>query len=197
MEQDHIEWENYKYRMTIRLARPHDAPAILAIYAPIVLDTPTSFEYEPPTSDEMANRIAKTIERYAWIVAERDGDILGYAYGGVHRARPAYQWNVETSVYVAESARGQGVGRRLYEALLDICRKQGFRQALAGITLPNPGSVALHEAVGFRHFATFPTMGYKFGAWHDVGWWHLYLSDETDLAEPRWFPCLDLAELAI
>lgn len=183
--------------MGIRLAHPDDAPAILAIYAPIVLDTPTSFEYEPPTSDEMANRIAKTIERYAWIVAERDGGILGYAYGGVHRARPAYQWNVETSVYVAESARGHGVGRRLYETLLDICRKQGFRQALAGITLPNPGSVALHEAVGFRHFATFPAMGYKFGEWHDVGWWRLNLSDEPHPPEPRWLPSLSPRDLEL
>lgn len=181
--------------MRVRLAQPLDAPSILEIYAPIVTSTPTSFELETPTVEEMANRMRGVLARYPWLVVERESQILGYAYGTVHRARPAYQWSVETSVYVDETARGQGVGRLIYQTLLSICRRQGFRQALAGIALPNPGSVALHEAVGFKHFATFPTMGFKFGQWHDVGWWRLELNDEPCPSEPRWLSGIDPSEI--
>lgn len=99
------------------------------------------------------------------------GEVQGYAYAGRHRERAAYQWAVDTSVYVRADARGRGVGRALYAALFDQLVALGYFQAFAGIALPNAGSVALHESVGFAPLGVYRNVGYKFGAWHDVGWW--------------------------
>ena len=159
----------------IRLARAEDAKAVQAIYASIVRDTAISFEVEPPSVDEMAGRIETTLARFPWLVHERDGDVVGYVYASAHRTRAAYQWSVDTTVYVDESARRGGVGRALYGALLAVLRLQGFTRAYAGITLPNAGSVGLHEAVGFRPLAVYRGVGFKLGQWHDVGWWELHL----------------------
>jgi phosphinothricin acetyltransferase len=170
----------------IRLATPADAPALQAIYAPIVAGTVISFELTPPTVGEMADRIRKTLPAYPWLVLERDGQILGYAYAGAHRARPAYRWSVDVSVYVAEAGRRRGIGRALYERLLALLRRQGFQAAFAGIALPNPASVALHEAVGFVPLGIYRDVGFKLGAWHDVGWWQCPVGDRpADPAEPR------------
>ena len=155
----------------LRVATTDDASAIQAIYAPIVLTTAISFEEEPPTVAEMAERIAVIGETYPYLVAERDGQVAGYAYGSQHRARPAYRHAVEVTVYVAEAGRGRGVGRTLYDALLPALTEGGFHMAYAGIALPNPGSIALHEAVGFKRIGVFSEIGFKFGRWHDVGWW--------------------------
>ena len=163
--------------LSIRMATPADAPGVRAIYAPCVEATPISFELEPPSVDEMADRIAKTTAMYPWLVAIDGDTVAGYAYGGAFRTRPAYRWSVEVSAYVAESHRGRGVGRGLYEALFRILVAQGFCRAYAGITLPNAASVALHEAVGFTRVGTFHAAGYKFGAWHDVGWWERAVGD--------------------
>jgi L-amino acid N-acyltransferase YncA len=125
----------------VRVADPADGAALAAIYGPHVEQSATSFELEAPSADEMAARIRATLTRYPWLVAERDGVILGYAYATEHRARRAYQWGVEVSVYVRDDVQREGVGRRLYTRLFELLRQQGFYTAYAGITLPNPGSV--------------------------------------------------------
>jgi glutamate/tyrosine decarboxylase-like PLP-dependent enzyme/L-amino acid N-acyltransferase YncA len=186
---------------TIRLATPADAAAIASIYGPAVRDTPISFEVEPPDAEAMATRIASTLEVAPWLVCEEAGEVLGYAYGCRHRDREAYRWCADVSVYVREGLQRSGVGRALYGALLPLLALQGFRAAHAGITLPNPASVGLHEAVGFRLVGVYPKVGWKLGAWHDVGWWQLELGDRTappetlrTLAEvrgdPRWAAAL-------
>jgi L-amino acid N-acyltransferase YncA len=159
----------------IRLAQPHDAEAIATIYRPFVEGTAISFEAVPPDCDEMARRIMETITSYPWLVCEVEGQVAGYAYATRHRVRAAYQWSVDTSVYVAPKYWRCGIGRGLYVSLFGILATQGFFNAYAGIALPNPGSVALHESVGFRPVGVYRRVGYKLGAWHDVGWWQLVL----------------------
>jgi phosphinothricin acetyltransferase len=161
----------------VRIAAPDDAPGILAIYAPLVRETAITFETEPPTEDEMRARVAAGLAVYPWLVYERRGQLLGYAYATRHRARPAYDWTVEVSVYVAEEARRQGVAREPYRALLPILERQGFVTAVAAIALPNPASVRLHEALGFLPVGVFPRAGHKLGAWRDVEWWHRPLAE--------------------
>lgn len=163
--------------MKLRLATIDDAPAIAEIYAPIVRDTIISFEVEPPTADEMRGRIEDTLEFFPWLACERDGRIAGYAYASKHRDRLAYQWSVDVSCYVHPDTRRLGVGRALYLALLRIVREQGFHGAFAGIALPNAASVRLHESVGFVCVGTYREVGYKLGAWHDVGWWQCRLGE--------------------
>jgi L-amino acid N-acyltransferase YncA len=155
----------------IRMATPRDAAGIHAIYAPIVRDTFISFELEAPSESQIAQRIAATLRKYPWIVLEDAEGIAGYAYASEHRERLAYQWSVDVSCYVHPRARGRGLGRALYEALLRVLRAQGFCNAFAGIALPNAASVALHEAVGFKPLGLYRNVGYKLGAWHDSGWW--------------------------
>lgn len=170
--------------LRVRDARGDDAAAIAAIYAPVVRDTPISFELEPPDAAAMRQRVLDTLERRPWLVCEREGEVVGYAYAASHRERAAYQWCVETSVYIAESARRQGVGRTLYAALLPLLARQGYVHAYAGITLPNPASVGLHEALGFRPIGVYQAIGFKLGAWHDVGWWDLTLPARALPAQP-------------
>jgi phosphinothricin acetyltransferase len=168
----------------IRVAMPADADQILAIYAPIVRDTTISFEDEPPTAEEMAGRIAGTLATHPYLVCEEDGRVRGYIYASVFRARAAYRWSVETTVYIDGRTRRSGVGRALYEALLPILRRQGFHSAFAGIALPNAGSVGLHETLEFRSVGVCQDVGFKHGQWRDVGWWRLGLSDGPPAAEP-------------
>jgi L-amino acid N-acyltransferase YncA len=163
----------------IRLATPNDAVGVQAIYAPIVRDTAISFELEPPTVEDMAKRMAETLARLPWLVCEHRGDILGYVYASQHRTRPAYQWSVDVSVYVHGQARRAGVGRALYRSLFALLALQGFYNAYAGITLPNPASVGLHESLGFQAVGVYRAVGYKLGAWHDVGWWQLTLQERV------------------
>ncbi|HSR94617.1 MAG TPA: arsinothricin resistance N-acetyltransferase ArsN1 family B [Solirubrobacterales bacterium] len=173
---------------TIRTAVPdRDAAACVAIYAPHVETGATSFEQEPPSPAELAERIAATAKTYPWLVAERNGDVVGYAYACPHRARPAYRWAVEVSVYVAAGQHRTGVGRALYRELIERLRRQGFQIACAGITLPNEASVALHESLGFVAVGVYRRIGWKAGAWRDVGWWQLELepAGEGPPAEPR------------
>jgi L-amino acid N-acyltransferase YncA len=164
----------------IRHADPAaDAAACAAIYAPNVTAGVASFEEEPPDAAEMQRRIEETSARYPWLVAERDGAVAGYAYGTVHRTRRAYRWVVEVTVYVDQARQRSGVGRGLYEALLPLLARQRLQVAVAGITLPNDASVALHESVGFQPVGVYRDFGYKFGAWHDVGWWQARLAPVT------------------
>ncbi|MEM9741105.1 MAG: arsinothricin resistance N-acetyltransferase ArsN1 family B [Pseudomonadota bacterium] len=165
--------------MRIRSATAADASAILAIYGPIVEQTAISFETEVPTAEAMAERIERARADYAFVVAETDDRCLGYAYAGVLRLRAAYRASVETSVYVAENAHRRGIAGSLYQALfgqLNANGSHGFHTALAAITLPNDASVHFHEAFGFKAVGRFREVGYKFGRWHDVGWWQRHLS---------------------
>ncbi|MBF8739570.1 arsinothricin resistance N-acetyltransferase ArsN1 family B [Pseudomonas guariconensis] len=159
----------------IREAQPEDAAAIQTIYAPVVTGTAISFEEVPPTVEEVRQRIVTSLQTYPYLVAERDGRLVGYAYASQHRARAAYRWAVDVTVYIANGERRSGVGRSLYSKLLPILARQGFNAAYAGIALPNAGSVGLHERLGFRHIGTFPQVGFKLGQWHDVGYWRLEL----------------------
>jgi L-amino acid N-acyltransferase YncA len=170
----------------IRVARADDGAALAAIYAPSVTDAVTSFELVPPDAAEMARRLAAVLEVAPWLVLERDGEVAGFAYAARHRDRAAYQWSVDTSVYVGAAHQRTGVGRALYERLFELLLEQGFYLAHAGITLPNPGSVALHESFGFRPVGVYTAVGYKFGAWHDVGWWRMPLREpDAEPAPPR------------
>ncbi len=170
----------------IREARPEDAPAIQAIYAPIVSGTAISFEEVPPSAAEIRQRICTTLQTYPYLVALRDGRMAGYAYASQHRARAAYRWAVDVTVYIAESERRSGVGRSLYAELLPILARQGFTAAYAGIALPNAASVGLHERLGFQHVGTSPQVGFKLGQWHDVGYWRLELGPPSQSpGEPR------------
>ncbi|MFC4549589.1 MULTISPECIES: arsinothricin resistance N-acetyltransferase ArsN1 family B [Halorussus] len=175
----------------IRLAEERDAPTIRDIYAPAVTDSAISFEEEPPTEAEMRERIADTLPEYPWLVCERgggdenddddrDSEVAGYAYAGRHRKRPAYRWSVDVSVYVAKNHRRAGIARGLYESLFALLRLQGFVNAYAGIALPNDASVALHESFGFEPVGVYESVGYKRGAWRDVGWWQKRLRDRPD-----------------
>jgi phosphinothricin acetyltransferase len=152
-----------------------DAAACSAIYAPFVTHGAASFEESAPDASELARRIASVSADYPWLVAEDDGTLAGYAYACRHRERAAYRWTCETTIYLAEGFRGRGVGKVLYGALFELLRRQGLRTALAGITLPNPASVALHESCGFRPVGVYRNIGHKQGAWRDVGWWALEL----------------------
>ena len=169
----------YRCDVQVRLADPdRDGADVSAIYRPSVENGLASFEEDAPDADEMARRMRDTLARTPWLVAEDDsGAVVGYAYAGAHHERPGYRWAVNISVYVAEVARSQGVGRRLYDELLDILRRQGFVNVYAGITLPNPASVALHEAIGMRRIGVYERVGFKLGAWHDVAWYGLRLTD--------------------
>jgi phosphinothricin acetyltransferase len=158
--------------VTIRAAAAGDAESLLAIYRPYVVKTAISFELEPPSLDDFRARIERSLADWACVVAEHEGRPLGYAYGSTHRPRAAYQWSVETTVYVAEGNHRQGVGRILYEALLPMLADKGYCNAYAGITLPNEKSIGLHRRLGFAPIGVFRSVGRKFGAWHDVSWWH-------------------------
>ena len=175
--------------MNLRVATPDDAPAIAAIYGPIVANTTISFELEPPTVDEMRSRIESTLQRLPWLVSLDDaGCVNGYVYAGKHRERAAYQWAVDTTAYIREDARGQGIGRRLYEALFDELVKLGYYQAFAGIALPNAASVGLHEAVGFTPLGVYRQVGFKMGSWRDEGWWQKQLQEPShEPTAPRVF----------
>ncbi|MCC6917685.1 MAG: N-acetyltransferase [Alphaproteobacteria bacterium] len=179
----------------IRLALAEDAAAIQAIYAPNVEKTAISFETEVPSVAEMAARIGKTLPHWPWLVDEKDGAIRGYVYAGQHRTRAAYRWSVDTTAYVAEYAQGQGVGKRLYQVLFELLRAQGYTRAFAGITEPNAASQALHRSAGFVPVGVYGQVGYKLGAWHDVGWWQLDLGSPPGIPpEPVPLDALNLPE---
>lgn len=182
--------------IALRPAGLEDATGIAAIYAPHVLAGTVSFETEAPDAGVMRTRMAASGGLYPWIVAthgeapggDASGGVLGYAYATRFSERDAYRWVVETSIYVADGAQRQGVGRLLYEALIDTLRAQGFAQAIGRIALPNSSSIALHESVGFRRAGVFRGVGYKHGQWIDVGYWQCGLAEPAvPPAEPRRF----------
>ncbi|MGN6816036.1 MAG: arsinothricin resistance N-acetyltransferase ArsN1 family B [Solirubrobacterales bacterium] len=174
---------------SIRDADPaHDATACAAIYAPHVEGSAVSFEEQAPNAEQLATRIERAVATHAWLVAEREGRVVGYAYATDYNQRPAYRWSTSVSVYVADGERGVGVGRALYEALFERLRERGFRMACAGITLPNEASVALHESLGFEQVGLNRHIGWKHGAWRDVGWWQLELTPAGASPPPEPLP---------
>jgi phosphinothricin acetyltransferase len=174
----------------VRIATEADVDAIAAIYGPYVRETAISFEESPPTPGEMARRLTATLETYPYLVFDDGEGVLGYAYGSVHRTKPAYRWSVETTVYAARHAQRRGIGRALYTELLDLLARQGFHSAFAGIALPNDKSVGLHEAMGFVYLGKFAEIGFKHGELHDVGWWRRTLAEGKPRREPVPFKSL-------
>jgi phosphinothricin acetyltransferase len=154
----------------LRCVSPSDASDLLSIYAPYVTDSAVSFELLLPSVEDFAERIVHYSQRFPWIVAENESGILGYAYAYAYRERKAYQWCVETSVYLAPDAKGKGIGKLLYDRLFEILIELNITRAYAVITLPNPASVQFHAKMGFLSFATYQKVGHKFNAWHDVHW---------------------------
>jgi phosphinothricin acetyltransferase len=174
-----------------RFASSDDAAAVLAIYAPFCQDSHVSFEIVPPSESQMRDRIAGVLARYPWLIGEIDGKVAGYVYASQHRERAAYRWAVDVAVYVDAAHRRRGLARSLYRNLFSILCEQGYIKAFAGITLPNPSSVGLHEALGFRPVGVFPGAGFKLGRWLDVGWWQLALQPELpNPPEPVPFPAI-------
>ncbi len=170
--------------ITIRMAEESDAKALLAIYAPYVEKTAVTFEYEVPTVLEFKNRIASTLKRYPYLAAIRAGHILGYAYASAFKERAAYDWAVETSIYVSEGARRTGAGSLLYEALEDYLKRQNVINVNACIAYPNPGSIAFHEKYGYRTVGHFTKCGYKLGQWWDMVWMEKMLVPHPEQPEP-------------
>lgn len=170
--------------MLIRHATPEDAAACLEIYGPFAEHTAVSFEERAPSMSEFAHRIERISRTHAFLVAEHEGAIAGFVYGGVHRQRPAYRWASEVSVYLAEGHRGRGLGRALYEALFALLQEQGYRILLAGVTTPNDASVALHRSLGFEELGLYRRIGWKAGAWRDVLWLSRPLGAAVEETEP-------------
>lgn len=165
--------------MVIRHAEPeHDGAACAAIYAPFVTGGATSFEEHPPDAEEFARRIERVCARFPWLIAEQDSAVAGYAYASQHRERAAYRWAADVAIYLGERYRGRGIGKALYGTLFELLARQGLSTLCAGVTLPNDASVALHEACGFRLVGVYRKIGYKNGAWRDVGWWQLELAGD-------------------
>ena len=165
---------------SIRLANEKDANGILAIYAPYIENTSYTFETEIPSIESFAQRINTYLINWPWLVYEVNGLIAGYAYATRYRERTAYQWAVEVSVYIHNDFQRTGIARALYDVLVDILKRQRFRNVYAVINLPNDKSVKFHESCGFTWFATYEKVGYKLGKWKDVGWWRLSINDYTD-----------------
>lgn len=170
----------------VRDASERDAAACAAIYTPYVTDTAISFESQPPSVTEMAERIAAARRTHAWLVLEDQGRVVGYAYASPHQSRAAYRWSCEVSIYLELGRRRTGGGRALYAALFARLVQRGFRIAVAGMTLPNDASVGLHRAMGFEPVGTYHHIGWKHGAWHDVAWAQRSLAEsDHPPAEPR------------
>jgi phosphinothricin acetyltransferase len=169
---------------TVRFASADDAAGVAAIYAPNINGSVISFEAVAPTTEQMRERITSTLARTPWLVCEREGQLLGYAYASPHAERAAYLWSLNVSVYVAPGCRRQGIGRALYASLFALLQLAGYYAAHAGVTMPNPASVGLHESVGFVPIGVFRAVGFKLGAWHDVGWWQLELQPRVGAPAP-------------
>lgn len=159
----------------LRLAQNDDAAELADVYAPNVASTAISFEVTPPDAHEMRARLGRVQRLAPWLVCQSQGSVVGYAYASQHHERAAYRWSLDAAVYVDTEWRRRGIARALYTALFQLLKLQGFYAVHAGITLPNPGSVGLHEGFGFRQVGVYRKVGYKFTAWHDVGWWQLEL----------------------
>lgn len=170
--------------ITVRFARKEDAADLLSIYAPYVKETPVTFEYEVPSISEFESRIQSISDRYPYLAACRDDKILGYAYASAFKGRAAYDWSVETSVYISREARRTGIGSLLYGRLEEILKKQNICNLCACITYPNPESIAFHEKFGYNTVAHFHKSGYKFNTWYDMIWMEKFINRHSKLQKP-------------
>ena len=164
---------------TIRVATEADAEEILAIYAKYIEQTAITFEYVVPSIEEFRGRIRHTLERFPYLAAEKDGKIAGYAYVSPFKERAAYDWSVETSIYVDMEQKRSGIGRRLYEELENILKQQGILNVNACIAYPNPQSIAFHEKMGYRAVGKFTDCAYKLEQWLGMIWMEKMLGDHT------------------
>ena len=156
--------------ITIRIAKESDIKEILAIYTPYVRETAITFEYTVPTLEEFRERIRKTLTKYPYLVAVQEAEILGYAYASEFKNRAAYDWAVETTIYVKQDSRKSGVGKKLYQALEEVLKRQNICNLYACIAYPNPGSIGFHEHLGYQTIGHFSKCGYKFETWYDMIW---------------------------
>ena len=166
--------------LVVRDAEPRDAAACSAVYAPYVTGTTVTFETVPPDEAAFAARITAAQRRHAWLVADLDGEVAGYAYASAFRERPAYDWTCETTVYLRQGLTRTGAGRALMTALLARLDAAGYRRAIAVVALPNAASTGLHETLGFRPAARLERVGWKRGRWLDVAWFQLDLGPPDD-----------------
>lgn len=168
----------------IRNAIEPDIPAMLAIYAPYVETTTYTFEYTVPSEGEFLARFRDITQQFPWLVWEENGTVLGYAYGSLPWTRAAYAWAGEVSIYLAPEARGRGIGRKLYTALEKLMARQGYRVLYAIITEENRGSLAFHQALGYREAGVFSHCGLKFGRWLSVVWMEKHMNSVGIPSEP-------------
>ena len=171
-------------KLEIRIEKPSDAAALLAIYKPYVENTTITFEYDVPTLEDFTARIAHTLERYPYLVALLDGEPVAYAYAGAFKSRAAYDRAVEMSIYVKNGVHGYGIGRALYAALETILRLQHVTNLNACITYPSAGSEQFHEKLGYTTVAHFHKCGYKLGRWLDMNWMEKILAEHADTPAP-------------
>lgn len=180
----------------IRTAVEEDAQAVLEIYAPYIKKTAITFEYEVPTLEEMKERIRNTKKKYPYLVAEVDGKIAGYAYAGTFKARRAYDWCVETSIYIEQDKKRMGIGKVLYQALESVLKEQGILNLNACIANPavedeylTKDSIRFHEHLGYRVVGEFHQCGYKFHRWYHMVWMEKHIGTHTEEQKPvKWFP---------
>ncbi len=172
--------------LRLRLASEDDAESVLAIYGPVCESSASTFEFAPPSVEDVRERIRFVLTKWVWIIAEQNEKVIGYAYGGEHRKRAAYQWSVELSIFLDSTSRNQGLGKTMIKALLEILKLQGYVTAFAGTTLPNAGSQGLVNKLGFEEIGVFRNIGYKFDTWHDVGWYQKQIQKpEANQSPPR------------
>lgn len=179
----------------IRIARKSDIPAILEIYAPYILTSTATFEYDVPSLAEFSQRFQSITARFPWLVWEEDGRILGYAYASAPYERAAFSWCAEPSVYLRPEAKGRGIAAKLYGALEEILKMQGFQVLYALITEENRESLRFHEKCGYRRSVTFPDCGFKFGRWLGLVWMEKRLKIVQTPSEPP-IPWLSIVENA-
>lgn len=173
-----------KNNISIRMATPKDAQAILDIYAPYIKNTSFTFEYEVPTVEEFSSRIENTLLKYPYLVAEEQGEILGYCYAGPYKGRAAYDWSAECTVYVKQDNKKSGIGRILYTELESFLQKQNIINVYACITYPNPDSIRFHEQMEYQKVSHLNKCGYKLGRWYDVIWMEKFLCEHPQHPEP-------------
>lgn len=184
-------------QLTIRLAEERDVKGILEIYIPFILDTTVTFEESIPDEASFWQRIQDIMKELPFLVCEIDGRVAGYAYASGYRSRASYRWTKEVSVYIHPDFYRRKVGHALYVTLNEMVRYQGVANLLAIITMPNESSVAFHEHVGYTKCAEFSKVGYKMGQWLNVGWFELFLQDETLPPKERVLPLNEITDLPV
>ena len=180
----------------LRMASIEDAAGILEVYAPYILNTSITFEYEVPPIEEFKKRIEGILKKYPYLVCEENGTILGYAYAGPYRTRAAFGWDAELSVYIRPEAQRRGIATVLCRCIIEILREMGCYHLYSHITIPNSGSLALHKALGFVEEGRLSRTGFKLGSWHDMAVLSLQLAPLPQTPDPV-RPCSAEAQSAI